>query len=50
MDERDMEYPISNDIYNLLAVLTSKLEAVEAYQQLLMHPPTTPSPPRPASA
>ena len=32
MDRNESEYPISNDIYNLIAILTSKLEAVEAYQ------------------
>ena len=29
--DTEMEYPISNEAYNLLSVLTSKLEALGAY-------------------
>lgn len=26
-----MEYPVSNEVYNLLSMLTNKLQALEAY-------------------
>jgi hypothetical protein len=33
MDRNESEYPVSNDIYNMIMMLASKLEAVDVYQE-----------------
>lgn len=33
MDRDESEYPVRNDIYNLIMMLASKLEAIEVYQE-----------------